>query len=165
MTSKTFSRRKVLAAIALCPALTIAQEPSPAKPQRLQFRLAYEQHADGRIEATVHGEDKKLYLAANAVVTQDDVARVSFAPDSNGNMAVTIDFLPACYDRLSSSTKSHVGKPLAIVLDDIAIYAPIVNFQISRSAQICGPFSDDVLLQLFNALVLKLPPIRTAVSN
>ena len=139
--------------------------PAERRSHPLQFRLAYEQYADGLTEAAVHGNTKKLYLAPNAMVTEDDVARVSFSPDSNGNMAVAIDFLPACSDRLSSSTKSHVGKPTAIVLDDIVIYAPIVSFQISRSAQISGPFPDEVLHQLFNALVLKLPSAKRPASN
>jgi hypothetical protein len=135
------------------------------RPQRVRRFLKGPDHLAPAEPAQIAALQSALQSSRLRLVTEDDVARVSFAPDFNGNIAVGIDFLPACSDRLSSATKAHVGKPLAIVLDDTVIYAPIVRFEVSRSAQITGPFSDELLSQLFDALVLKLPPTKRPASN
>jgi preprotein translocase subunit SecD len=105
-------------------------------------------------KAVAPGDGKTVFLHAKSVLTDKDVTSVSFARDESGLVKVTLQIEAEAAKRLAAATKSHIGKPLAILLDDKVITAPVVRSEISASAQISGNFSDADLLRMFSALVL-----------
>jgi preprotein translocase subunit SecD len=120
----------------------------------IAFRLAELENAADLTKAVAPGDGKTVFLHAKSVLTDKDVTSVSFARDESGLVNVTLQIEAEAAKRLAAATKSHIGKPLAILLDDKVITAPVVRSEISASAQISGNFSDADLLRMFSALVL-----------
>jgi TonB family protein len=104
---------------------------------RLEIRLAETTPGAGLREAVVSGSDQRLYLHPTPLATWADVtiARV-IGPGNPTSVAVTFNSTAAA--RLASGTASHLGKPVAIILDGRIVAAPIVRSPISDSAVITG---------------------------
>jgi bla regulator protein blaR1 len=106
----------------------------------LEVRLAETKPAAGLVEAIVEGSSQRVYLRPGAVVTGGDVtgARVS---DAGGMYTINVTFSDAASNRLAEATKSHQGRPLAILLDGRVIAAPTLRSIIRGSAVINGDFT------------------------
>jgi TonB family protein len=104
---------------------------------RLEIRLAETMPGVGLREAVVAGSDQRIYLHPTPLATWADVtiARV-IGPGNPTSVAVTFNGPAAA--RLESGTASHLGKPVAIILDGRVVAAPIVRSPISDSAVITG---------------------------
>ena len=104
---------------------------------RLEIRLAETMPGVGLREAIVSGSDQRIYLHPTPLATWSDVtiARV-IGPGNPTSVAVTFNSDAAA--RLASGTATHVGKPVAIILDGRIVAAPIVRSPISDSAVITG---------------------------
>jgi bla regulator protein blaR1 len=107
---------------------------------RLEVRLAESEPAAGLREVLLEGSDRRVYLRPDAVVTGADVtsARVT---DAGGQYAISVTFSEAASNRLAEATKTHVGRPLAILLDGRLISAPTLRSMIRGSAVITGDFT------------------------
>ena len=95
-------------------------------------------------------------------LTGADLASAQVVFDSkSGKPSVSIQFTQAGGDKFAKLTKANVGKPIAIVLDNSVVSAPIVEQEITGgSAQISGSFTVDQAKNLaieLNAGALPVP--------
>ncbi|UCG33006.1 MAG: protein translocase subunit SecD [Phycisphaerales bacterium] len=117
-------------------------------------------HTDSRMVMLQEAGGKKwsLKLARSERDPQTNRPAVSFELDAPGG---------ARFFRL---TEPNVGKPLCILLDDIAISAPTLRSAIREAGQITGDFTTDEVLELVNkleagALPARLKPNPIAVKS
>lgn len=110
--------------------------------------------------AEVGGEDQKGIIPTELTGADLKSAEVSF-DKTTGKPVVAIEFNSQGGEKFSSLTEKNIGKPLAILLDNEVISAPIVQEKISGgSAQITGNFTlgeaKNLAIQL-NAGALPVP--------
>jgi TonB family protein len=74
------------------------------------------------------------------VVTGGDITSARVA-DAGGTYSITVTFSPEGSNRLAEATKSHLGRPMAILLDGRVISAPMLRSIIRGSAVISGDFT------------------------
>jgi TonB family protein len=109
----------------------------------LEVRLAESSPAAGLVEAVVQGSDRKVYLQPGSIVTSADVTSAQVIDAGGGRYSVGVAFSAPASNRLAESTKVHLGRPVAILLNGRVIAAPIVRSMIRDSAVISGDFSKD----------------------
>jgi len=107
----------------------------------LEVRLAELQPGAGLVEVVVPGSNQKVYLERNALVTGADVTSARVIDAGGGRYSVSLGFSAAGSSRLAESTKIHVGRPVAILLNGRVIAAPVVRAMIRDSAVINGDFT------------------------
>jgi TonB family protein len=107
---------------------------------RLEIRLAETARATGLREASVPDSGRRIYLHATTLATDDDVisARVI---DMGGQFGIGVRFSNQASARMKTATATHLGKPVAIVLNGTVISAPTLKGPISDSAVLTGPFT------------------------
>jgi len=110
---------------------------------RLEVRLAESAPAAGLVESVVQGSNQKIYLRPEAVVTGADVTGAQVIDAGGGRYSVGVAFSADVSNRLAESTKIHVGRPVAIMLNVRVIAAPVVRSMIRDSAVISGNFTRD----------------------
>ena len=106
----------------------------------LEIRLAESQPSAGLREVVLEGSDRRVYLRPDPVVTGADVTSARVA-DAGGQYSINVTFSPTASNRLAEATKSHVGRPVAILLDGRLISAPTLRSMIRGSAVITGDFT------------------------
>jgi TonB family protein len=109
----------------------------------LEVRLAESSPAAGLVEAVVQGTDRKVYLQPGSIVTSADVTSAQVIDAGGGRYSVGVGFSATASIRLAESTKIHLGRPVAILLNGRVIAAPVVRSMIRDSAVISGDFSKD----------------------
>jgi TonB family protein len=109
----------------------------------LEVRLAETQPGAGLVEADVQGSNQKIYMRSSAVVTGADVTGARTIEVGGGRYSVGVAFSAAGSNRLAESTKIHMGRPVAIVLNGRVIAAPVVRSMIRDSAVISGNFTKE----------------------
>ena len=105
---------------------------------RMVIRLAETTPADGLREVVVPGSSERIYLHSTPLATWEDVSLVKIINDGNGQIGVTMTFEPAVAARMASATATHLGKPLAILLDGRVVSVSTVRGPIGDSAIITG---------------------------
>jgi len=109
---------------------------------RFEVKLAEEKPAAGLREAKISGTDRSVYLHAEAIVTNSDISRAYMIQvDHSSQYSVGVEFNPSGTEKIGAATATHIGKPVAILLDGQVVMAPMVRAQIGESAVITGDFS------------------------
>ena len=108
----------------------------------LEIRLAETQPATGLVEATVAHSDKKIYLHESAVITKEDVSQTRVVNGDNANrFNVGVLVNQQGSEKIGNATESHVGKPVAILVDGDVIAAPTLMGVVTRKALIIGDWT------------------------
>lgn len=107
----------------------------------LEVRLAESQPRDGLVEAVVQASDQKVYMERGSVVTGADVTSARVVDAGGGRYSVSVSFSAAGSNRLAESTRIHMGRPVAIVLNGRVVAAPVVRSMIRDGAVISGSFT------------------------
>jgi preprotein translocase subunit SecD len=108
----------------------------------LEIRLAETQPATGLVEATVAHSDKKIYLHEFAVITNEDVSKARVVNGDNANrFNVGVVINQQGSEKIGNATQSHLGKPVAILVDGDVIAAPILMGVVTRKALIIGDWT------------------------
>jgi hypothetical protein len=109
---------------------------------RFEARLAEETPASG-LQAVVMGDaGRTIYLHPHPIVTNGDIARAEVRPgDGASPFAVEVTFNAGGAAKISQATHSHIGKPLAILIDGKLVAAPVLRSPIATSAVINGNFT------------------------
>jgi hypothetical protein len=107
---------------------------------RFEMRLADARPAPGLTEAIVAGSDDKIYLHSETIVTNGDVADVRVI-EANARFQLAVRFTTEGARRMLRATESHVGRPVAILLDDQVVAAPTVRDPISEAAILDGRYT------------------------
>ncbi len=109
---------------------------------RFEVRLAEESPAAGLRVAAVADTGRLVYLHPELVVGNDDIAQ-TWVVESMPRFAVGVKLLPGGAGRMHQATASHVGRPVAILLDGVVVMAPTVRSPIDGTAVITGDFTRD----------------------
>jgi preprotein translocase subunit SecD len=125
---------------------------------RLEFKLVdgnvtAEQIASGRappgsqILPTVEGG--RIAVQRRAIITGDQISDARQDFNQNGEPAVTVSFDGTGSRRFARVTQENVGKPFAIILDNVVISAPDIREPIlGGTASIAGSFTVESANQL-----------------
>jgi SecD-like export protein len=109
---------------------------------RFEARLAEDNPGDGLREVVVSVSGRKIYLHEDAVVTNSDIAGARLvAGDAPTSFSVAVTFTAGGAQQMSRASGSHVGKPLAILIDGEVVMAPVIRSPMSSSAVITGTFT------------------------
>jgi preprotein translocase subunit SecD len=106
----------------------------------LEVRLAETAPARGLIEAAVQRSDRKVYLHDLRVITNNDVVAARVV-ENGGQYGVAITLTGDGAARMTAATSTHIGKPLAIIVEGEVVAAPAVRSRISDQAVISGNFT------------------------
>ena len=107
----------------------------------LEVRLAESSPAAGLVEAVVQGSNQKIYMRPGSIVTGADVTGAQVIDAGGGHYSVNVAFTATASSRLAESTRTHMGRPVAILLNGRVIAAPVVRAMIRDSAVISGDFT------------------------
>jgi hypothetical protein len=110
---------------------------------RFEVRLAEDMPAPGLREANVAGNDRTIYVHPEIVLSNEDVARAEVSKDQNGRVAVSLQFTTEGARKIQAASADHIGRPVAILIDDVVIMAPVLTSALGDSAQITGMTRDE----------------------
>lgn len=141
---------------------------------RLEFKMVtqgvtQEQLASGRApvgsQILPMEDGGSIAVDRRAMVTGDQVADAQQAFDQqNGQPVVTIRFDGTGGQRFARVTQQNVGRPFAIILDNVVLSAPVINEPIlGGTAQVSGSFTVDSANQLAISLRSGRLPVELAV--
>jgi preprotein translocase subunit SecD len=108
---------------------------------RFEVRLAEDKPAPGLRQAKVSGSDRSVYLHDEIVVSNSDISAARLVQASPAQYSVGIEFNASGTEKIRAATGSHIGKPVAILLDGQVVMAPVVRASLGASAVITGNFT------------------------
>lgn len=108
---------------------------------RFEVLLAEDRPIPGLVVAQVADSGRVIYLHPEIVVSNDDIAQSWVSQDGPTQFGVSVQFLPSGAERMRQATASHVGRPMAILIDGVVVMAPVVRSPIDDSAVISGNFT------------------------
>jgi hypothetical protein len=108
---------------------------------RFEVRLAEERPIPGLVVGQVVDSGRVIYLHPEILVSNEDIAQSSVVQDGPDQFGVSVQFLPSGAERMKQATATHVGRPVAILIDGSVVMAPVVRSPISDSAVITGHFT------------------------
>jgi len=108
---------------------------------RFEVRLAETQPIPGLIVARVADSDRVIYVHPEAIVTNDDIAQSWVVQDGPDRYGVSVTLHEAGAQRMRQATATHVGRPVAILIDGEVVTVPTVRSAISHSAVIGGHYT------------------------
>lgn len=120
---------------------------------RFEVRLAEDKPAAGLREAKVSDSVRTVYLHAEVVVDNGDIAtaRIVHGGDTL-QYAVDLKFSESGAEKMRKATGSHIGKPMAILLDGRVVMAPTVRSPIGDSAVVTGHFTKAEAERIVNGI-------------
>jgi hypothetical protein len=107
---------------------------------RFEVRLAEEQPAPGLVVAQAGSSKTLIYLHPEIVVNNDDVVQSWVSEDGPG-FSVSVQFVPAGGERMRRATASHIGRPMAVLIDGVVVMAPTVRGPVGELGMITGGFT------------------------
>jgi len=109
---------------------------------RFEIHLAENEPGLGLREVRGDGGTKAVYLHNDAIVSNGDIlqARVVAGKDAE-HFNVAVVLTPDGARRMLAATTGHIGRPVAILVDNDLIAAPTVRSAIAGEALITGDFS------------------------
>ncbi len=133
------------------------QEGSTLQAQiRFEVRLAEDQRAPGLREARIADSDRVVYLHEETIVTNDDIAQSSVIQgDRPSRFSVAVQFNAAGAQRMREATASHIGRPMALLIDGDVVLAPVVRSVVSDSAMITGDYTQAAAERIVNGIGIR----------
>jgi preprotein translocase subunit SecD len=119
---------------------------------RFEVRLAEEAPAPGLVAAEVRESGRIIYLHPEVIASNGDVARAELLPGRLGRFVVGIRFTNEAAQRMLAATGSHLDRPIAILIDDTVVMAPVVRTAVGEHAEINGDFSQEQAERIVNGL-------------
>jgi hypothetical protein len=109
---------------------------------RFEVRLAEDAPGLGVREAVIAGTARKIYLHPEPVVVNSDITEAHIVEGENGTtFGVAIAFGAQAAAKMRRATESHIGRPVAILIDGRVVAAPVLRSPISTAALISGNFA------------------------
>ncbi len=123
---------------------------------RFEVRLAEDQPGPGLREARIAGSDRVVYVHQEIVVTNDDIARSNVVQgDEPSRYGVGMEFNAAGAQKMRQATASHVGRPVAILIDGDVVTAPVLRAPISTYAVINGDYTQAEAERIVNGMGIR----------
>jgi TonB family protein len=120
---------------------------------RLEIRLAEDAPGAGLAEIVLPGSARRIYLHPTAIATNVDITSAQIVESAGSRFDLAVTFNPIAAERLMAATRTHIGKPLAILVDGRVVAVPVVRSEIGDAAVINGNFSSAEALALAAGLV------------
>jgi preprotein translocase subunit SecD len=120
---------------------------------RFEVRLAEDRPIPGLVVAQVADSGRVIYLHPETVVSNDDVAQGWVVRNGSPGFDVAVRFLASGAERMRQATTTHVGRPLAILIDGTVVLAPVVRSPIDDSAFISGNYTRAEAERIANGIV------------
>jgi preprotein translocase subunit SecD len=95
--------------------------------------LAESQPVPGWVVAQV-ADAADRYIHSAIVVTNDDIAQRSVVPDGPSQFRCECAMPLSGAERMRQATMTHIGRPVAILVDGPVVIAPVAPSSISHSA-------------------------------
>jgi hypothetical protein len=109
---------------------------------RFEVRVAEENPANTLREAVISFTGRRIYLHQETVVTNGDIAEAQVIQgDAASTFGVTVTFNADGAAKMFRASQSHIGRPLAILIDGEVVTAPVVRSPITTSAIISGRYT------------------------
>jgi preprotein translocase subunit SecD len=108
---------------------------------RFEVRLAELSPGPGLREAKVAQSDRSVFLHEEVILTNGDIARAELNEGPGGQFSVAVQFSASGEQKIRQATAGHIGKPLAILIDDEVVIAPTLRAELGASAMITGNFT------------------------
>jgi preprotein translocase subunit SecD len=109
---------------------------------RFEVRLAEDQPGPGLRATRVGNSNRTVYLHPEIVVTNDDVERSSvIGGDVPSHFWIDVRLNAAGAEKMRRATASHLGKPVAILIDGDIVMLPTLKSPIGAAAVISGDFT------------------------
>jgi hypothetical protein len=109
---------------------------------RFEVRLAEESPGPGLREVKVMGTDRSIYLHEEVVVSNGDIARAQILTGNQpSQFSVGVEFTEEGARKMRAATEKHIGKLVAILIDDEVVIAPVLRAAIGESAVITGNYT------------------------
>jgi len=122
---------------------------------RFEMRLAERQPVPGLIVARVGTSDRVIYLHPESIVTNDDIAQNWITQDGPDRFGISVVFSPAAAQRMRQATATHIGRPVAILIDGEVVSAPVLRSAISDSAVISGDYTREQAQRIADGVSLR----------
>ena len=123
---------------------------------RFEVRLAEDQPGPGLREAQIAGSDRVGYVHQEIIVTNDDIARSSVVQgDRPASYHIAMEFNATGAQKMRQATASHVGRPVAILIDGDVVTAPVLRAPISTSAVISGDYTQAEAERIVNGIGIR----------
>ena len=75
--------------------------------------------------------------------------------DAPNQFGIAVQFLPSGAERMRQATATHVGRPVAILIDGSVVMAPVVRSPIGDSAVISGNYTRSVAERIADGMKLR----------
>lgn len=123
---------------------------------RFELRLAEEKPAPGLREAKVADSGRSIYLHAETIVSNSDIASAQVVEGGGPSQyRVDVRFTASGAEKMRAATASHVGKLAAILLDGRVVMAPVLRTPIGPSAMITGNFTRAQAEKIANGIMIQ----------
>lgn len=105
---------------------------SPGNTPSITFevRKAEQQQTGILEEVSVNGQQQKIYLHSEVLLTNDDISKTSVEMqqirDNEKIPQINVYFTPEGSDKLAEIAATHMQKPIAILLDGQAVSCPVI---------------------------------------
>jgi biopolymer transport protein ExbD len=119
---------------------------------KLEIHRAEQESAEGLKEAEVPGRNEKVYLHPEIEINGDDVQGAGVTTDSNGKPVISVAFTAEGSRKMAVLSKSHLKKPLAIMLDGRVVMAPTVQSEMAGGVLITGNLTQEAAQRIADGL-------------
>jgi len=120
---------------------------------RFEVRLAEDTPAPGLREVRLSGSDRLLYLHEEIVVANGDIASAEILPGREASQFVVgVHFTADGAQKMLTATQNHIGKRIAILIDDEVVMAPTVRSAVGDSAEINGNYTREQAERIVNGI-------------
>ena len=119
---------------------------------RFEIRLAEDMPGPGLSEARIPGSNRPIYLYPEIIVGNGDIERAEVLPGRDATFVVGVRLTADGARKMRAATQSHIGKPIAILVDDTVVMAPTVRSSIGDQAEINGNFTREQAERIANGL-------------
>jgi hypothetical protein len=120
---------------------------------KFEVKLAETSPAAGLKEAKPAGTERLIYLHAETVVSNEDVAKAELIPgDTPSQFFISIIFNETGARKMRAATEGHIGRPVAVLIDDEVVIAPTIRSVIDGSAVINGNYSKERAERIVNGI-------------
>jgi len=121
--------------------LPMPGQQSPGAATRLEVRLAESVPGEGLVEVEVAGQEQPIFLHAEPVVTEADVASARVQGGDGADFSIEVVFRPDAAARMAEASRGHIDRPMAILVDGEVLSAPTVRSVVRDRAVITGDFT------------------------
>ncbi|PYR27213.1 MAG: hypothetical protein DMF98_06525, partial [Acidobacteria bacterium] len=123
---------------------------------RFEVRLAEDQPGPGLREARIAGSDRVLYVHQEIVISNEDIAQSRVIQgDRPASYHIAMEFNATGAQKMRQATVSHIGRPVAILIDGDVVMAPVLRAPISTSAVISGDYTQAEAERIVNGIGIR----------